>query len=134
VDRSRWCRPAAQSCARSSGHKDELHILLQAGLVTRVAAEAFDLDPARLTVPPLDALDLPHSVRMEHSRSPHTISESMPDSFMPRLSARHCGHGMRAALMPAMPCSPRIVQRKRRPTLQRGMYTDRAAAEGGDRS
>src|SRR5499427_5924576 len=46
--------------ARSSGHKDELHIFLQAGLVTRVAAEAFDLDPARLTVPPLDALDLPH--------------------------------------------------------------------------
>jgi AraC family transcriptional regulator len=28
-------------------------------LVARVAAEAFDLDPARLTVPPLDALDLP---------------------------------------------------------------------------
>jgi AraC family transcriptional regulator len=28
--------------------------------VARVAAEAFDLDPARLTVPPLDALDLPH--------------------------------------------------------------------------
>ena len=46
--------------ARSSGHKDELHIFLQAGLVTRVAAEAFDLDPARLTVPPLDALNLPY--------------------------------------------------------------------------
>jgi AraC family transcriptional regulator len=46
--------------ARSSGHKDELHIFLEAGLVTRVAAEAFDLDPARLTVPPLDGLDLPH--------------------------------------------------------------------------
>jgi AraC family transcriptional regulator len=46
--------------ARSSGHKDELHIFLEAGLVARVAAEAFDLDPARLTVPPLDGLDLPH--------------------------------------------------------------------------
>src|SRR5262245_19607569 len=46
--------------ARSSGHKDELHIFLEAGLVGRVAAEAFDLDPARLTVPPLDGLDLPH--------------------------------------------------------------------------
>ena len=45
---------------RSSGCKDQLHIFLEAGLVTRVAAEAFDLDPARLTVPPLDALDLPH--------------------------------------------------------------------------
>jgi AraC family transcriptional regulator len=46
--------------ARSSGHKDELHMFLEAGLMARVAAEAFDLDPARLTVPPLDGLDLPH--------------------------------------------------------------------------
>jgi len=46
--------------ARSSGHKDELHIFLDAGLVTHVAAEAFDLDPARLSVPPLDGLHLPH--------------------------------------------------------------------------
>jgi AraC family transcriptional regulator len=46
--------------ARSSGHKDELHIFLEAGLVERVAAEVFDVDPARLTVPPLDALDHPH--------------------------------------------------------------------------
>jgi AraC family transcriptional regulator len=45
--------------ARSSGHKDELHIFLEAGLVSRVAAEAFDLDPARTMVPPLDGLDLP---------------------------------------------------------------------------
>jgi AraC family transcriptional regulator len=45
---------------RSSGHKDSLHIYLEPGLVARVAAEAFGLDPARVTVPPLDALDLPH--------------------------------------------------------------------------
>jgi AraC family transcriptional regulator len=45
---------------RSSGCKDELHIFLEPGLVERVAAEAFGLDSARLTVPPLDALDLPH--------------------------------------------------------------------------
>jgi AraC family transcriptional regulator len=45
--------------ARSSGHKDELHIFLEAGVVERVAAEAFDLDPARLTIPPFDGLDLP---------------------------------------------------------------------------
>src|SRR5262249_25258285 len=44
---------------RSSGCKDELHLFLEPGLVARVAAEAFDLDPARLTVPPLDGLDLP---------------------------------------------------------------------------
>src|SRR5262249_28628010 len=46
--------------ARSSGHKDELHIFLEADLLARVAAETFGLDPARLTVPPLDGLDLPH--------------------------------------------------------------------------
>jgi hypothetical protein len=45
---------------RWSGHKDQLNIFLEPGLVARVAAEAFDLDPARLTLPPLDALDLPH--------------------------------------------------------------------------
>src|SRR5262249_39715156 len=44
---------------RSSGCKDELHLFLEPGLVSRVAAEAFDLDPARLTVPPLDGLGLP---------------------------------------------------------------------------
>jgi AraC family transcriptional regulator len=44
---------------RWSGRSDTLHIFLEPGLVGRVAAEAFDLDPARLAVPPLDALDLP---------------------------------------------------------------------------
>ena len=44
---------------RWSGSFDSLHIFLEPGLVTRVAAEAFDLDPARLTVAPLDGLDLP---------------------------------------------------------------------------
>jgi AraC family transcriptional regulator len=47
---ARWCW---------SGRPDSLHIYLEPGLVTRVAAEAFGLDPARLTVPPLDGLDLP---------------------------------------------------------------------------
>jgi AraC family transcriptional regulator len=45
---------------RWSGRNDTLHVYLDPGLVTRVAAEAFDLDPARLTVHPLDGLDLPH--------------------------------------------------------------------------
>jgi AraC family transcriptional regulator len=45
---------------RSSGCKDHLHVVLEPRLVARVAAEAFGLDPARLTVPPLDGLDLPH--------------------------------------------------------------------------
>jgi AraC family transcriptional regulator len=39
---------------------DTLNIYLEPGVVARVAAEAFELDPARLTVPPLDGVDLPH--------------------------------------------------------------------------
>jgi AraC family transcriptional regulator len=45
---------------RWSGGFDWLHIYLEPGRVARVAAEACDLDPARLTIPPLDAPDLPH--------------------------------------------------------------------------
>jgi len=48
------------SRVRSSGRRDQLHIFLEPGLVGRVAAEAFGLDPARLTLPPLESLDLPH--------------------------------------------------------------------------
>jgi AraC family transcriptional regulator len=44
-----WCGP-----------KDSLHVYLEPGLVGQVAAEAFGLDPTRLTLPPLDGLDLPH--------------------------------------------------------------------------
>ena len=36
---------------RRSGRKDSLHIHLEPGSVERVAAEAFDLDPARLAIP-----------------------------------------------------------------------------------
>jgi AraC family transcriptional regulator len=45
---------------RPSGRRDFLHVYLEPGLVGQVAGEAFGLDPARLTVPPLDGLDLPH--------------------------------------------------------------------------
>jgi AraC family transcriptional regulator len=52
--------PAGSSpWVRWSGRFDSLLIYLEAGLVARVAAEAFDLDPARMTLPPLDSLDLP---------------------------------------------------------------------------
>jgi AraC family transcriptional regulator len=44
---------------RWGGCMDTLNIYLEPGLVARVAAEAFGLDPARLAVPPLDGLDLP---------------------------------------------------------------------------
>ena len=45
---------------RWSGRKDSLHVHLEPGLVERVVEEAFGLDPARLTIPSLDSLDLPH--------------------------------------------------------------------------
>jgi AraC family transcriptional regulator len=45
---------------RWSGRFDWLHIFLEPGLVGRVAAEAFGLDPARMTLPPLDGVELPH--------------------------------------------------------------------------
>ena len=44
---------------RWRGTKGSMHVYLEPGLVGRVAAEVFDLDPARLAVPPLDNLDLP---------------------------------------------------------------------------
>src|SRR5262245_11391245 len=44
---------------RWSGCFDWLLVLLEPGLVARVATEAFDLDPARVSVPALDGLDLP---------------------------------------------------------------------------
>jgi AraC family transcriptional regulator len=44
---------------RWSSHSDSLHVFLEPGLVARVAAEAFELDPARVSVPPLDGLHLP---------------------------------------------------------------------------
>jgi AraC family transcriptional regulator len=44
---------------RWRGGFDWLHVYLEPALVARVAAEAFDLDLARLTLPPLDALNLP---------------------------------------------------------------------------
>jgi AraC family transcriptional regulator len=39
---------------------DTLNVYLEPGLVGRVAAEAFGLDPTRTTVPPLDSPDLPN--------------------------------------------------------------------------
>ena len=45
---------------RWDGPKDSLHIYLEPELVTRVAAEEFELDPARLNVPSIDGQDLPH--------------------------------------------------------------------------
>src|SRR5262245_50403432 len=45
--------------ARSSGFKDVLHVFLEPGVVERVAAESFELDPARVSIPPLNGLQHP---------------------------------------------------------------------------
>ena len=45
--------------ARWDGCHESFLVYLEPGLIGRVAAEAFELDPARVSVPPLDALDLP---------------------------------------------------------------------------
>jgi AraC family transcriptional regulator len=44
---------------RWGNHSDSLHIFLEPELVARVAAEAFGLDAARVSLPPLDGLDVP---------------------------------------------------------------------------
>ena len=44
---------------RWSSHSDSLHVFLKPELVARVAAEAFELDPARVLLPPLDGLEFP---------------------------------------------------------------------------
>jgi AraC family transcriptional regulator len=44
---------------RWSGQNESLHVSLEPRLIAQVAAESFELDPARLTVPSLDDLHLP---------------------------------------------------------------------------
>jgi AraC family transcriptional regulator len=44
---------------RWSSHSDSLHVFLDPGLVERVAAADFNLDPADVWLPPLDGLVLP---------------------------------------------------------------------------
>jgi AraC family transcriptional regulator len=44
---------------RWRGTKSSFHVYLEPGLVERVAAETFGLDPARGVLPPLDALGIP---------------------------------------------------------------------------
>ena len=52
--------PAGSSVqSRWQGSKDSLLIFLEPSLVTRVAAESFELDASRTVVPPLDGLNVP---------------------------------------------------------------------------
>ena len=45
--------------ARSSGHRDVLHVYLEPAVVERVAAEAFELEPAQVAIRQLDGLQHP---------------------------------------------------------------------------
>src|SRR5262249_42634880 len=51
--------PGSAARWRWSSHSDSLHVFLEPGLVARVAAEAFEFDAARVSLPPLDGLDIP---------------------------------------------------------------------------
>jgi AraC family transcriptional regulator len=44
---------------RWGSHSDSLHVFLEPELVARVAAEAFEIEPARVSLPPLDGLQHP---------------------------------------------------------------------------
>jgi AraC family transcriptional regulator len=53
--------PAGSSVrVRVSEARDQLHLFLSPEVLARVAANEFDLDPARVSVGPLDCVDLPH--------------------------------------------------------------------------
>jgi AraC family transcriptional regulator len=59
LERSRSSRPAVRAGGRWTADLDQLYVFLEPTLLARVAVEVFDLDAARLTIPPLDAIDLP---------------------------------------------------------------------------
>jgi AraC family transcriptional regulator len=68
---------------RWSSYSDSLHVFLEPALVTRVATEAFGLDPARASVLPLDALHLP-----QLRATMLAVNDELPaDSAVGRLAA-----------------------------------------------
>jgi AraC family transcriptional regulator len=100
---------------RSSWCKDELHIFLEPGLVARVAAEAFGLDPARMTVPPLDGLDLPHL----RAAMGAVDAELTADGGGGRLAAESLANVLAVHLIRHI-LAPRQPERGRDGTLPRG--------------
>jgi AraC family transcriptional regulator len=102
---------------RSSGCKDELHIFLEPGLVGRVAADEFGLDPARLTVPPLDGLDLPQ-LRAAMSA---VGSELTADGAGGRLAAESLANVLAVHLIRHV-SAPRQLAPRRNGTLPRSRF------------
>jgi AraC family transcriptional regulator len=100
---------------RWSGQKDSLHIYLEPGLVARVAAEAFDLDPARVEVPPLDGLDLP----LLRAAMGAVDAELAADSAGGPLAAESLANVLAVHLIRHV-LAPRRLDRARDGTLPRG--------------
>jgi AraC family transcriptional regulator len=107
---------------RWSGGFDWLHVYLEPGLVARVAAEAFGLDPARLTLPPLDGLDLPPLRAARWA----VDAELTTGSAGSRLAAESLANVVAVQLLRHV-LAPRRPERRRDGTLPRGRL--RAVAE-----
>jgi len=107
---------------RWSGRMETLIIFLEPGLVARVAAEAFDLDPARTTVPPLDGLDLPHL----RAAMAAVDAELTAGGAGGRLAAESLANVLAVHLIRHV-LAPRRPERRRDGTLPRGRL--RAAVE-----
>jgi AraC family transcriptional regulator len=99
---------------RWSGGFEWLHIYLEPGLVERVAAQAFGLDPARLTVPPTDALDLPNLRRVLWAVDAELTSGGAGG----RLAAESLAHVLAVHLLRHV-LAPRRPERGRDGTLPR---------------
>jgi AraC family transcriptional regulator len=100
---------------RWSGGFDWLHIYLEPGLLARVAAEAFGLDPARLTIPPLDGLDLPQL----RAAMTAVDAELTGGGAGGRLAAESLANVVAVHLLRHV-LAPRRLERRRDGTLPRG--------------
>jgi AraC family transcriptional regulator len=98
-----------------SGRMETLMTFLDPRLVVRVAAEAFGLDPARLTVPPLDALDLPHL----RAAMLAVDAELTADAAGGRLAAESFANLLAVYLLRHL-SAPRQPERRRDGALPRG--------------
>jgi AraC family transcriptional regulator len=108
--------PAGSSARwRWSGRREWLHVYLDPGLVERVAAEAFDLDAARLVVPPLDNLDLP-LLRSTMAAVAVELAEGGPGG---PLAAESLANVLAVHLLRHL-AAPRRLQRGRDGALPRG--------------
>ena len=58
---------------RWSDHSDSLHVFLEPGLVARVAVDEFELDPARVSLPPLDGLGSTEALHIFLSNRPRQV-------------------------------------------------------------